>query len=118
MRMRNLTLLVVPLLAALIAQAAVASENHRTRTKGRTVAIEQFRNSNALGLPGNIAAQSNLSAEDKGAMTPGTAGPCRERNAGFCRPSPFDVEIPSAISDGQAKANAASKTWPGDMILD
>jgi hypothetical protein len=43
---------------------------------------------------------------------------CREQKAGFCRGTPFDVEIQSAISDAQAKANAASKTWPGDMILD
>jgi hypothetical protein len=42
---------------------------------------------------------------------------CREQNAEFCRRSGFNVEIPGAISDGQAKANAASKTWPGDMIL-
>ena len=41
----------------------------------------------------------------------------REQKAEFCRRSPFNVEIPSAISDAQAKANAASKTWPGDMIL-
>lgn len=52
------------------------------------------------------------------AIHPDTHDICRERNAEFCRRSPFDVEIPSAISDGQAKANAASKTWPGDMILD
>ena len=44
-------------------------------------------------------------------------GICREQNAGFCGRSPFNVEIPSAIGHAQAKANAASKTWPGDMIL-
>jgi hypothetical protein len=43
---------------------------------------------------------------------------CGDSNAGFCHRPPFNVEIPSAIDDGQAKANAASKTWPGDMILD
>jgi hypothetical protein len=42
---------------------------------------------------------------------------CRGQNAGYCGRFPFNVEIPSAISDEQAKANAASKTWPGDMIL-
>jgi hypothetical protein len=42
---------------------------------------------------------------------------CREQNAGVCRRLPFNVENPGAISDEQAKANAASKTWPGDMIL-
>ena len=52
------------------------------------------------------------------AIHPDTHDICREQNAGICRPSPFDVEIPGAISKGQAKANAASKTWPGDMILD
>ena len=51
------------------------------------------------------------------AIHPDTRGICREQNAGFCRRSPFNVEIPSAISHAQAKANAASKTWPGDMIL-
>jgi len=52
------------------------------------------------------------------AIHPDTHDICRKQNAGSCRPSAFDVEIPNAISDGQAKANAASKTWPGDMSLD
>lgn len=43
---------------------------------------------------------------------------CHEQSAGFCRPSPFNVKIPGAISNGQAAANAASRTWPGDMSLD
>jgi hypothetical protein len=30
----------------------------------------------------------------------------------------FNVEMPSAIGESQAEANAASKVWPGDMILD
>ena len=51
------------------------------------------------------------------AIHPDTHDICREQNAGFCQPSPFDVEIPGAISKGQAKATAG-KTWPGDMILD
>ena len=51
------------------------------------------------------------------AIHPDTHDICREQNVGFCRPPPFDVKIPSEISDGQARANAASKTWPGDMIL-
>jgi hypothetical protein len=42
---------------------------------------------------------------------------CREQNTEYCRRLPFNVEIPGAISDEQAKANASSKTWPGDMIL-
>jgi hypothetical protein len=74
MRRKILTLLVVSLLAALSAQAGEASERHHTRTKGHTVAIEQFRNSNAFAAPGNIAAHPNLSAEDEGAMTSGIAG--------------------------------------------
>ena len=42
---------------------------------------------------------------------------CHEQTDELCRPTPFRVEIPSAISAAQAKANAASKTWPGDLIL-
>ena len=44
-------------------------------------------------------------------------GTFRERNARSCRRSPFNIQIPGAVSDAQAKANAASRTWPGDMIL-
>ena len=32
--------------------------------------------------------------------------------------SPFNVEMPSAVGESQAEANAASKVWPGDMALD
>jgi hypothetical protein len=75
MRKKILTALVVPLLAALTAQAAAASEHHHTRTKGRAVAIEQLRNSNAYAAPGDdIAAQSDLSAYAESAMTSGIAG--------------------------------------------
>jgi hypothetical protein len=42
---------------------------------------------------------------------------CLEQNAECCLRPRFNVEIPGTISDGQAKANAASKTWPGYMIL-
>jgi hypothetical protein len=49
------------------------------------------------------------------AIHPDTRDICREQIA-ECRRSPFNVEIRSAISDAQAKANAASKTWPGGMI--
>jgi hypothetical protein len=72
--MRNtiLAVLVVPLLAALTAQAAIASEHHRMQTKGRTGAIEQFRNSNAFAAPGDIAADP--STLDESAMTSGPAG--------------------------------------------
>ncbi len=51
------------------------------------------------------------------AIHPDTRDLCRGQNAEFCRRSPFNVEIPGAISRAQAKASAASKTWPGDMIL-
>ena len=47
MQKRLITVLVVPLIAALTAQAAAASEHHHTRTKGRAVASEQWLNSNA-----------------------------------------------------------------------
>jgi predicted outer membrane lipoprotein len=71
---KTLLSLVVLLLAALTVQTAVASEHHRMRAKDRTVAIEQFRNSNAFAAPGGTAAQSALSADDEGAMTSGLAG--------------------------------------------
>jgi hypothetical protein len=44
-------------------------------------------------------------------------GTFRERNARSYRRSLFNIRIPGAVSDAQAKANAASRTWPGDMIL-
>jgi len=69
-----LTVLVVPLIAALTAQAAAASEHHYTRTKGRAVASEQFRNSNAYAVPADIAMQSDLPDEAEGAMASGLAG--------------------------------------------
>ena len=42
--------------------------------RGRAVASEQFRNSNAYAAPGDIAEQSYLQNEDEGAMTSGLAG--------------------------------------------
>ena|ERR1700676_3839423 len=69
-RKKILSVLVVPLIATLTAQAAAASEHHHTRTKGRAVASEQWRNSNAYAAPGDIAVQS----EAEGAMTSGLAG--------------------------------------------
>ena len=71
--MRKLTVLVVPLVVALTAQAATASEHHH-RTKGRAVASEQFRNSNAYAAPDNIAVRSYWSDEANGAMASGIAG--------------------------------------------
>ena len=74
--MRKLTILVVPLIAALTAQAATAaSERHHARTKDRAVVSEQIRNSNAYyAAPGYTADRSFLRSEDDGAMASGVAG--------------------------------------------
>jgi hypothetical protein len=74
MRKKILTMLVVPLMAALTVQAAAASERHHTRAKGRAVACEQLRNSNAYAAPDDIAVPSYLVNEDNGAMASGPAG--------------------------------------------
>jgi hypothetical protein len=74
MRKTILTMLVVPLIAALTGQAAAAAEHHHTRAKDRAAAWEQFWNSNAYAAPGDIAVPSYLSSEDKGAMASGPAG--------------------------------------------
>ena len=66
-----LTVLVVPLIAALTAQAAAAERHHRT--KDRAVAIERFRNSNAYAAPRG-AVRSYLRDSDEAAMTSGPAG--------------------------------------------
>jgi hypothetical protein len=75
MTMRNtiLSMLVVPLIAALTAQTAAASEHHHARTKGRAVAIKQFRDSNAYAAPADIAVQPYWSGYD-GAAGSGMAG--------------------------------------------
>jgi hypothetical protein len=69
-----ITMLVVPLFAASIAQAAAASEHHHTRTKGHAAAIKQLRNSNAYAAPRDIAVQPDWSNYSEGAMTSGIAG--------------------------------------------
>jgi hypothetical protein len=71
MRKKILTMLVVPLIAALTAQAAAASEHHHTRAKDGAAAWEQLRNSNAYAAPGDIAVPSYLSNEANGAMAIG-----------------------------------------------
>jgi hypothetical protein len=50
---------------------------------------------------------------------------CSEQNAEFCTRSPVNAQIPgisfaspAARGNSQAADNAASKTWPGDMMLD
>ena len=73
-RKKILTVLVVPLIGALTAQAAAAEHRHM-RTKDRAVAIERFRNSNAYAAPrGYFAVRSYLPDYDEGAMTSGLAG--------------------------------------------
>jgi hypothetical protein len=74
MRKKVLSLLVVPLIAALTAQAAAASEHHHTQSKDRAAAWEKLRNSNAYAAPGDIAVPSYLTNEANGAMASGIAG--------------------------------------------
>jgi hypothetical protein len=74
MTMRKLTIIVIPLIAALTAQAAAASERHHARAKDRAVLSEQIRNSNAYAAPGDFPARSYLRSEDNGAMASGLAG--------------------------------------------
>jgi hypothetical protein len=74
MRKTIFTILTASAIAALTAQAAVASEHHRVRAKSRAVAIEQLRNSNAYAAPRDIAIPSYGSSLDEGAMTSGMAG--------------------------------------------
>ena len=74
MRKKTLTVLVFPLIAALTARAAVASEHHHAPTKGRAVAYEQLLNSNAYAARGDIAVPSYWQNYDEGAMTSGIAG--------------------------------------------
>jgi hypothetical protein len=74
MRKSILAVLAVSLIAALTAQAAVASEHNRARTKSRAVATEQLRNSNAYAAPGDIGVQSDWSSHANGAMAPRIAG--------------------------------------------
>jgi hypothetical protein len=73
MTMRKLTIL-VPLIAAITAQAATASERHHARTKDRAVLSEKIWNSNAYAAPGDFAVRSYLGGEDEGAMSSGSAG--------------------------------------------
>jgi hypothetical protein len=80
MRKTILTVVSASVIAALTAQAAAAgSAHHHTRTNGRVVATEQFRNSNAYVAPSNVLVRpdsgsySNWSGYD-GAMGSGTAG--------------------------------------------
>jgi hypothetical protein len=74
MRKKIFTVITASLIAALTAQAAVASEHHRARAKSRAMATEQLRNSNAYAAPGDIGVQSGRSGYANGAMASGIAG--------------------------------------------
>ena len=75
MRKKILTLLFVPLLAALTLQAAAASQRHPVRTKAPLAASERVRNSNAFyAEPGEYPAPSYWSGVADGAMGSGLAG--------------------------------------------
>jgi hypothetical protein len=74
MQKKFLTVLFIPLVAALAAQAAAASEHHHTRANDRTVLSEQVRNGNAYASPGDFAVRSSRPDYDEGAMTSGLAG--------------------------------------------
>jgi hypothetical protein len=74
MRKKILIMLVVPLIAALTAQAAAASEHRHTPAKDHAAAWEQLRNSNAYAAPSVIAVPSYWSNEANGAMASGIAG--------------------------------------------
>jgi hypothetical protein len=73
MTMRNkiLTVLVIPLVAALTAQTAAASGYHHTRTKAGVAASEQFRNSNAYAPSLDVAVPSESSRYQGQALVPG-----------------------------------------------
>ena len=74
MRKKILTVLFIPLISALVAQGAVASEYRHTRAKHQAVASEQLRNSNAYAASGDIGVPSDLSSDANGAMASGIAG--------------------------------------------
>lgn len=74
MQNKLLTILFIPLVAALTLQAAAASEHHHTRAKNRAVISERLRNSNAYAAPADMAVQSYTADYSEGAMTSGIAG--------------------------------------------
>jgi hypothetical protein len=69
-----ITVLVVPLVAALTIQGAAASEQHHTRTKGRAVACEQLPTSNDYAERVYIAADSYWQNYANGIMAAHPAG--------------------------------------------
>jgi hypothetical protein len=74
MHLKIITVLAVPMLAAIAAQAAAASDHRHTRMKERAVVCEQLRKSNAYATPGHIVAQPDWSSYANGAMASGIAG--------------------------------------------
>jgi len=62
MRKTILAAVVVPLIAALTAQAAAASEPHHARAKHRAAAWKQIRNSNAYAPPAAAYAEPGYPA--------------------------------------------------------
>ena len=69
-----LTVVFIPLVAAIAAQAAVASEHHHVRANDRAALSEQVRNSNAYAAPDDFAGRPGPHDYDEGAMTSGIAG--------------------------------------------
>jgi hypothetical protein len=51
---KTILAVLVPVIAAFTVQAAAAAQHHHARTKGRAVASERFRNSNAYAAPGDV----------------------------------------------------------------
>jgi hypothetical protein len=74
MQKKFLTILFIPLIAAITVQAAAASEHHHTRAKNRAVISEQLRNSNAYAVPAGVATQTDMPDYANGAMASGIAG--------------------------------------------
>jgi hypothetical protein len=74
MQTKLITALVVPVIAALTAQAAAASEQHYTRTMGRAVGCEQLPNSNGYAERAYIAAESYWQNYANGIMAAHPAG--------------------------------------------
>jgi hypothetical protein len=70
MREIILSVLGASVIAALTAQAAVASERHHTRKIDRAPASEQLRNSNAYAAPAYVAVQPEWSRYSGGWSAP------------------------------------------------
>jgi hypothetical protein len=69
MRKTILSVLGASAIAALTAQAAVASEHHHARKMDRATASEQFRNGNAYAAPAYVAVEPDWSRYSGGGMS-------------------------------------------------